>query len=462
MCDKGTLKGNTPPDTKIAVGSINLQGQYRLNSVVRLSWFGVDRDGYVTGYEISFDQTTWEYTEVQDSTFKFPIPAGSDTVDIYFYVRAIDDKGNIDPTPAFLRIPLKNSLPDASFDEDNFPGDTAVTVTTYRWYASDPDGDETIVEAEMKWNDGNWFSVDPNQPLVSFVADTNGTGEAEVYYGNSQLAQPNKIDGLKIEDNNVLYVRAKDIANAYSPVDTAATVFIRKPRSQFVVLAGQPQSVTNVYKPALDNIGLDYDFIDLALTDAQNNPINQPKFWNPTFRLILMQYKKAFVYTDATLYNNPATGQSSMLLTFMGTAVQEFTDAGNKILVSANFSNNSDIGSIQGIYPIENLVLSSGQVRITNDSSMFPVVTGNYPALQPQNIVIGVIPMEKTADAEDFYRAQLTKLSGWQGDNLMGVRRRQNGNVSHVFFSIGLNNFNKDTSKLEDLLEEILVNDFNW
>ena len=30
-----------------------MQGQFRLNSVVRLTWFGTDRDGYVQGFEIS-------------------------------------------------------------------------------------------------------------------------------------------------------------------------------------------------------------------------------------------------------------------------------------------------------------------------------------------------------------------------------------------------------------------------
>ena len=461
-CDKGTLKGNAAPDTKIAVGSINLSGQFRLNSVVELSWFGTDVDGYVSKYEISFDEQNWQVTTAQDSTFKFSIPAGSDTVDVYFYVRAIDDKGAVDPTPASLRIPLKNSIPSATFDADNYPKDSAITVTTYRWYGSDPDGDETITEAEMRWNDGDWYSIDPNQPLVTFVLDTNAPNTANVFYANNKFAQPNKINGLKLNDQNTLYLRVKDIANAYSIIDTAQQVFIKKPNSPFLVIAGQPQSVTNIYKPLLNGIGLAYDFVDYAKTDVQSNPVNQPSFWNPTFKHLIMQYEKVFVYADATLYNNPATGQSSMLLSFMSTGVQEFTDAGRKILVSTSFSNNSDMSSISGIYPIENIVISSGQVRITNDSAMYSVVTGPYPDLQPQNIIIGVVPIEKSADAEDFYRAQLTKLSGWQGDNLVGVRRKYNGNINHVFFGVGLYNFNKDVSKLEDLLEQILVNDFNW
>jgi len=464
-CDKGSLKSNTAPDTKIALESINLNGQFRLNSVVALSWFGTDIDGYITGYDISFDAQNWTYTEKLDSTFRFSIPAGSDTIDITFYVRAIDDNGNTDPTPASLRIPLKNSIPTGTFDEANLPGDTALAVTTYRWFGSDPDGDETIVEAEMRWNNGNWYSIDPYQALITFVADTNGTGTAQVFYANDKNAQPTSIDGLNLNADNILYLRVKDIAGATSIIDTASEVFIKKPNANFLVICGQPNSVSEIYRPILNDIGQAYDFIDFAKTNGQNKPINQPKFWSPTFRHMLMLYKKAFIYTDATLYNNPASGQSALLLAFMGQGVQQFTDAGRKVLVSTQFSNNAaiDMSSVNGIYPIDGIVTSGGQVRISNDSTIYPVVAGSqYISLKPKNILIGLYPIVKSADAEDFYRAKLTKLSGWQGDNLVGVRRKFNGNVSHVFFGLGLYQFNKTTADLKDLMEEILVNDFNW
>ncbi len=462
-CDKGTLKGNNAPDTKIAIESINLDGQYRLNSVVELSWFGTDVDGYVVGYEISFDQQNWAYTETQDSIFKFPIPAGSDTIDVTFYVRAIDEKGDTDPTPASLRIPLKNSVPSATFDAENLPGDSAIAVTTYRWFGTDPDGSETIVEAEMKWNNGTWYSIDPNQPLVTFVADTNGTGNASVFYANNNSPETALIDGINLNGSNILYLRVKDIAGATSKIDTATAVYIRKPTSSFIVICGQPNSVTQIYRPILDNLNQDYDFIDYAKTDNLNKPLNQPKFWSPTFRHFLNLYKKAFIYTDATLYNNPASGQSALLLSFMGQGVQQFTDAGNKVLVSTQFAKTSDMSSVSGIYPIDDIVISTGQVRLSNDSTIYPVVAGTqYPSLKPQNILIGIYPIVKSADAEAFYRAHLTKLSGWQGDNLIGVRRKFNGNISHVFFGLGLYQFNKNAADLENLMQEILVDDFNW
>lgn len=458
-CDKGSLLPNQLPDTKIALESINLTGDNRLNSVVRLSWFGTDRDGYITGYELSFDQINWTFTTTQDSTFRFSIPAGSDTVDISFYVRAIDNDGQIDPTPAFLRIPLKNSIPEARLDTENAPEGTVLSVATYRWFGSDPDGDETIVAAEMKWNDGDWYAIDPRQPLITFVADTVNAGEALVYYGNNLNPQTSPINGVKLNAANTLYLRVKDIADAFSLVDTSESILWETPTSPFLVISGQPTSVTQIYQPILANLNLTYDFLDYGINGGEN----QPKFWNPTFRLLLAQYEVAFIYADATTYNNAVTGQNAMLLSYMAQGVQQFTDSGKKLAISAQFASNSDMTSIRGIYPVEDIVISSGQVRISNDSAIYPVTGTNYPTIQPQNILIGIYPIVKTADADDFYRAQLTKIGGWSGDNLVGVRRKYQGNnVNHVFFGVGLFQFNKNPADLEDLFEQIFLNDFNW
>ncbi|MEX2596410.1 MAG: hypothetical protein WEC59_05705, partial [Salibacteraceae bacterium] len=91
-CKKGELLDNQAPETHTTVQAINLSGENRLNSLITLRWWGSDPDGIVEGYELSFDQETWHYTTRLDSTFLFSINAVSDTVDIYFWVRAVDDK----------------------------------------------------------------------------------------------------------------------------------------------------------------------------------------------------------------------------------------------------------------------------------------------------------------------------------------------------------------------------------
>ena len=120
-CDRGEAIDNIAPETHLAVKSIERFGADRLNSKVSMSWYGTDVDGYVTGYELSLDGTTWKHSTKQDSVFLFSIPAGSDTADITLYVRAIDNQGQRDESPASLVFPLKNAPPVAEVDRHRSP-----------------------------------------------------------------------------------------------------------------------------------------------------------------------------------------------------------------------------------------------------------------------------------------------------------------------------------------------------
>jgi len=134
-------------------------------------------------------------------------------------------------------------------------------------------------------------------------------------------------------------------------------------------------------------------------------------------------------------------------------------------MTSTAFGPNTDFTPYIGAFPMDGIVTSSGQVRMVPDSALVPQVSGNYPDLHPSSIVIGISPLVASADADVFYRAQLTKLSGWQGDNLVAVRRKYLGNPAHineVFFSVELHRVASSSQAMEDLLEQILVYDFAW
>jgi hypothetical protein len=110
------------------------------------------------------------------------------------------------------------------------------------------------------------------------------------------------------------------------------------------------------------------------------------------------------------------------------------------------------------------MVTSVGQVRLVQDSALVPLVPG-YPSLKPESILIGLTPLVPAADAQPFYRAQLTKLNGWSGTNVVGVRRFAPGQptkVQQVFFSVELFKLNGVPGALPGLLQSILVDDFNW
>ncbi len=464
-CDRGEAIDNRAPETHLAVKSIERSGPDRLNSKVNMSWYGTDIDGYVTGYELSLDGQNWKYSQSQDSTFLFAIPAGSDTADITLYVRAIDNLGAKDESPASLVFPLKNAPPIAEIEHSSQSLGNALGVLTYRWSASDPDGNETIAGAEIRFNNGTWYPIDPKQSMLTFVLEPDQGGgmgtTASLFYGNALQATQIGLDGLVENAANILQVRIQDIAGAQSAVDSALSVQVSRPSSDLLFVSGQTSAVTAQYKGWLDALSLTYDVLDLNANSGESRPY----FWNPTFRHILSQYSRVLTVTNSDNALDPVTGATQPLLAHMAQALQSFTSQGGKLMTSTAFGPNTDFSPFVGSFPMDGIVTSSGQVRLVPDSALVPQVSGSYPDLHPASILIGISPLVPSADAELFYRAQLTKLSGWQGDNVVGVRRKYLGNPAHineVFFSIELHRVASSSSDMEDLLEQILVYDFNW
>ncbi len=464
-CNKGDRNANEAPDTEISVKEINLSGDNRLNSTVRLNWFGTDKDGYVVGFEISFDNQNWTYTTRLDSTFSFTIPAGQDTTDVSFYVRAIDNEGLTDPTPAYLAVPLKNTAPSASFNNDLGPTDTALIVSTFRWNASDPDGNSSIAKIEVRFNNGQWYELNKEEKVISFLVDTSvqtGTASADLYYGVNNAPETKKIDGLEVNSLNYFSIRATDIAGATSPVDTADVFYLKNktPGATLLWVSGQVTTITNKYKTVLGGLNITYDFLDFGKSISGDA---MPSYWDPTFKLISTQYPKMFVNSGQETFKNRVTSRDLTMLEFMAPSIQSFTNNGGKSFVTVSFNKAKDLSEISGPYPVKSLVTSAaGQARIVPDSGLVPLMAGAYPIIKTQsnNLQTGVVPIVGTDDSEDFYRARLTKLQGWQGTDVVGVIRRPNNVWSQVFFGVELHNYNGDPTKLEDLFEEILINEF--
>lgn len=461
---KRTLEknANLAPDTVLSPESINLTGDDRLNSVVFLSWFGSDRDGYVKGYEISLDNQNWVFTTQNDSTFNFTLEPGSDTTDIDFYVRAIDNDSLLDPTPAYLKVPLKNTAPVALFNEKGFPVDTVNIVTTFRWNAKDVDGDETIVKAFIKANQGNWLEIDVNEEMLSIVPVTsnqNGVTDAHVYYGTNDLPLSQKLDGLVVGDTNHFYVKVVDFANAESEPDTSDVVFIKPKTSDLLYITGLSTPPTDVYKGVLNNTLSNYDAVDYA-TDGGKY---QPSFWSPTFDLLLEHYDDVVFTSDESNFTNAVTGRKDVLLEFAAPSLQIFSNNGGKSLIVTSFTKGQDISGISSTLPIDSLSSSNGQARLVPDSTMSSTFGPNYPDLSPTFILSGVSPFYMSIGAEEVYQGHLVKQGGWTGPSTVGARRKDgNNNIYQYFFSVQLYKMDQQISDLEVLFDQILNNDFNW
>ena len=444
---------NLAPETRISVDSIQRFGDLRLNANVHLYWFGSDEDGYVDYFKIQVNEDPIGITRSNDSVFTFVIDAGLDSADVLIKVSAVDHQGLEDPTPAQLWVPLKNAAPSCRIDADEIQPDSAKIVLTLRWDADDIDGDETIIEAQVKCNNGPWSSIDLGQGLLSFTLNPNGTS-ARVYQ-NGFLVDT-ALDGALADDQNVIYLRVKDWAGSYSKVDTSSTFYWSSRLTNMLVLNSQPAYIGAQYKEWLDSIGNSYDYVQMdAITG-----IGIPFYWNPSMKLLFEQYDRVLLFADATQF--PNNGGTDYLLNILSPSVQSYVQGGGKVLTSAQITSSMDMTAINDIFPVSGSVTAAGQARLTNDSAIVPVDSiGAAPSVSPKNIVLGVTPVNPAADANAYYTAQLTKIAGWTGDNTVGTIRSRNGEVFEVFFSIPLHQFSRSNSTNGgDLIKHILENEF--
>lgn len=155
--------GNLPPDTHLFLvmpDSTTLPDT--TSSRQEVYWWGQDPDGEVVGYQYRWDyDSSWVETTEESATFYLPL---REPFDIFtFQVRAIDNDGALDPTPAQLTFPVFNTAPSITFRVNSNPSgnpeDTTVTFPTRTliWEVTDLDGDSTITGLYWTLDDtSNW------------------------------------------------------------------------------------------------------------------------------------------------------------------------------------------------------------------------------------------------------------------------------------------------------------------
>ncbi len=459
-CKKGELLPNMAPDTFISIQAINLTGENRLNSTVNLTWFGTDVDGFVQYFEYKINEGEWIQTRTQDSTFLFRIDANQDSTDIDFYVRAVDNEGAVDLSPAFIKVPLKNAPPAVAFEKASLPTDTTNLVITFRYTASDPDGNATLKQGFLRANDGEWEEIDLRQKLISIVPSNPaamGVGNASVYYGLD--AQPSlTINGFANGGVNVIQLKVTDIANAESAVDSTDSIFVKPQTGDLLVVGGHNTSITAQYEMLVNANYTMADFVNFA----GNGGLNQPKFWEPTFSLMANNYDKIFFHTDEANFSNPLTGADGKMLDFAAPVIQSLIDKNKKVLVSTAFATGANLATIGGVLSIDSFSSSRGQAFFTNDS--FATSQGtDYPNLQPMNFLLATDPFYPAIDAEVLYTAGLTPSGGWSGPRTIAIRRRNaSGQVNLVLFTVELHKLNKLKANQNQVIAKILNEAFNW
>jgi hypothetical protein len=132
---------NIPPETTLSYAPD--QGD-TVSYRVRMSWFGWDQDGVVTHYMTMWDSTGWVYTERTDSVFvvatgDFAVPRDEAYRHHTFAVKAVDNEGDEDPTPAGVAFTAENIFPETEFTSG--PSDVTGPYVSFSWVGEDPEGD---------------------------------------------------------------------------------------------------------------------------------------------------------------------------------------------------------------------------------------------------------------------------------------------------------------------------------
>ncbi len=488
--------GNIPPDTGLFLypdSSVSKQP-----SRLRVSWWGDDPDGLIIGYYFKWDgiDNQWSFTIANDSVFALPI--GSSDTTYNFLVSAVDAQGNgrydsrvfqngidygpepfidknlngrydegelyydlglIDPSPASTNFPIKNSPPVLQWDELSFLPDTSFPVMTFKWNASDLDGDESITSVKIAINDtSNFVLLNGSVRLVTLrgVNLESANPEFEILINSDpQNIFSQRLTGLKLNDNNVIYIKAVDLSGAESGLlslpQTSATWYVKKPKGQVLIFDDFRSSTTDLqatqfYNTAFNTINNGalvnkYDVFDLVK--------NQLPFETVTILETLKLFKYVFWYSAS----NPR-------LDLLNICTDKFTQSGGKIAFSMTFQDSSsnfsfDLSSLQGFLPVDNVskVLSNGFLLL--GANALPVNGSNYPPLKTSvtiSFVRSFTPNEIVTDK--IY--DLTDRNNVQLGNI-GFRSK---NKNLFFIGLPLHQSNSLAGSVNTLLEKIFFEDF--
>jgi hypothetical protein len=473
---KGKTSGNQAPETHVVADTIVRSGDNRFISQVKITWWGDDKDGYIKGYEFSFNGSQWIFTTKQDSLFTLQLPAGSDSADFKFQVRAIDNQDLRDPTPATLIYPLKNSPPSASVfipaGTAQFPSkNTLRTYPAFKlfWTGTDPDGDDNLDHFELYLNDTNGiaYTVPPAITQAAFVAKdilTNNP-DCDVYSSTNQKLQ-SSIKGLKLNDYNVLYVRAVDKVGARSAFAASYSFYCKKPVNKLLVVnASYPFTPLklNFFHTGMSNAGLGvYDTLNAFRINNNNFDELSPDFFTQN---------KALKFFDKMVWFSE---NDSVSLALAQRSLGDFLANNGRIFMMVNFSQYFyENSNLLDFTPVKELIPDTqGIFRMNVNAQMIPLISG-YPVLKAGSIISSARPFLKAIDNGnnsfvDVYNGELLVSTpngplSWTGPSVVCAKRENaiTHQANFIFTSMPLDKMNANNN-IDSLFRKAMVEELGF
>lgn len=464
---EGTEELNLAPDTYTIADTIIRFGDNRLESEVKLEWWGDDADGFITGYEFTFDgliteTTNWIYTENQDSTFILAPPAGEDSADYVFTIRSIDNNGEKDPTPARLIIPVKNSPPTIVIVYGVNKPVKSFPVLKFYWEANDPDGEENLNHFELYFNDttGTPYILDKTVSSAIFEAQDPTIIDliCNVYQNAATIPNAVLLNGLKSNSWNKLFIRAVDQSDAKSSFTISDSVYIKKVNSNLLLVNGYSTTANeSFYGSKLMNNGISI-FDTIQIFEAIAGAYTQQSADNIT------QGKVFDIFDVIIWFSNSADNSFSLAQK----TTEAFFNSGGKMLMSVYISSSFDpLSNFLDFTPIASLVDPVDTTLILDLGAQLIPLDISYPVLQGTSIVGIVKPINLQIGSAPLYDAQLTAkdnitltFTPWSGNSTVIAKKFDiTGNTNFVISTLELNKLD-GLLNMDAFFQKVLIDEF--
>ena len=437
---------NEAPETQLSVRDSsladNLADEDRLTSTVFASWVGDDPDGFVESFEFRFydvsfapgPEEDWVQTANNDTLVLLPIQSGNKVADVVFEVRAIDNEGIKDPTPARTVFPIQNSPPTIQVSSFDLPPDTTFPIFSFAWRATDPDGDQNLERIEISLNDSiNFVSIPIDADFITFQAQNfgrdaaSGTVDTDVFLGRGFIPTDIDVPGLRLNADNTMYIRSVDATDTTSVVERYS--WYVKPSESTILFVNDIRKNTNPRLSAYHQdlllsylpVGSAFDIWNVTDPFVTGNTGNAPRSEAlppnavPTLQQFLAQYE--YIYWISSASTNSVSGNNFPLA---ASVLDIFFNGGGKLMVhtpvtapldaEANASN-----AAVAILPLNDLTVVPDSIRrisLSPSSTLaklndLPSVSEPLPNLTVQEFIVGPLPFIATgASIIPLYEAE--------------------------------------------------------
>lgn len=474
---------NKPPTTKIFLEPEPDSSISQQPSTIKLHWTGDDPDGIVIGFYFTFNGTNWTFTTRNDSLFGLKIGAIDTT--FQFKISAVDNSGNgkydsqifqnninfghepfidknnnskwdegesyidiglIDPNPAVLLIPIKNSAPIISWNILSTLPDTSFPAMSFGWNVSDIDGDESITIIKIALNDtANAVLLDGGIRNITIRTRdfTNNNPLLDIFIdGDPNHMAPVKLPGLIYDANNKIFVQALDISSAKSEwislPDSTHNWYVKKPKGQLLIVDDYKilDDAASFYNSMMDSIGLTnkYNILDLQASILP--------YLNTTFLETIKLFDAVLWYTD----NDPSLDLANF-------TIQNYNDIGGKLFLSMQFPQGIDLQQIEGFLPIETDT-SYYKSSISVNTQIASMDSLSYPNLVSNRSFTRV-------RAFNLKNVGVTPLYYFPNGQLKGYIGFEKSLKDLFFIGAPLQRINGISGSIKNLLIQVLFHDFN-